>query len=324
MDKIRFFLDGELYDANVSQVTEHVVAIKMTAVVTKEIYTSGFDVLNEHNMKIMAVYEDYVTEYRKLEDGTIQLSNDGSIYVPPVPEPVDIEVSVNWDDNDNEDNIRPNYVMVTLYADGVKVSSKKLNDNNSWKHTFEQVAGGKEYVATFSEVDKYTIQGTFNVIYYHQPISQTRANKIRSIDDQASQAIYAGTDVELSTGVVEHYNFTEHVQTNIITAYNTAVALVQAGQPSMTVPFYDSNNICVLYLPADILTIYFAMGILITEYVTLAHQLQEQIEVMTDADAINAIEYKLSELDAEHLAKYNQMVKAAQDAVDILSQGMLS
>ena len=62
-----------------------------------------------------------------------------------------------WDDNNNQDGIRPEEVKVQLYADGQAVGPTiTLNEANQWKHTFSDLAkyaNGKEIAYTVKEVD---------------------------------------------------------------------------------------------------------------------------------------------------------------------------
>lgn len=56
---------------------------------------------------------------------------------PPLPETVAAAVSKVWDDNNNEDSVRPDEIKVTLYKDDVPTANiAVLNENNGWKHTF--------------------------------------------------------------------------------------------------------------------------------------------------------------------------------------------
>ena len=320
MDKIRFVKNGETYDAEVYVVSQNVVGLKLVTVVEKSVLVSGFDVINEHNGKVMASYKDYTTEYRKMSDLDEQLSNDGSIYVPPAPPaPIELEASATWDDGNNEDKIRPASVTVTLYNGGIKVSSKKLSETNAWKCVFEAPADG-DFTFDFSKVDGYTIEGEQNIVYYHMPLSQVKETKINYINKSCSERIYAGSDITLSNGEVLHFSFTDHVQSNITTAYNTVSALVQMGEENVPIPFYDANDVCAEYLPVDIFNIYFGMGVLITESVTLAHQLQDEIEKMTDPAEVEKVTYDIACLDAEHKAEYDRLVQSALDIIDILKR----
>lgn len=51
--------------------------------------TAGFEILTKPEVgKVFGDYQDYTTIYREMDDGSIILSNDGSVYVPPEePEP---------------------------------------------------------------------------------------------------------------------------------------------------------------------------------------------------------------------------------------------
>ena len=92
---------------------------------------------------------------------------------------------------------------------------------------------------------------------------------------------------------------------------------------NVPIPFYDADDICAEYLPVDIFNIYFAMGILITESVTLAHQLQDEIEKMSDVTEIDNVQYDLQYLDAEHKAEYDRLVQSALDVIEILKRKLV-
>ncbi len=76
-------------------------------------------------------------------------------------EKADVTVTKVWEDNNNQDGIRPEEIEVTLYANGEKVETVKLNESNDWSYTFEKLdvkANGKDIEYTVSEVsvDGYT------------------------------------------------------------------------------------------------------------------------------------------------------------------------
>jgi len=62
-----------------------------------------------------------------------------------------------WDDNDDQDGIRPTSIQVQLYADGIAVGDPvTLNEANSWSYEFEdlpEVNNGVEIVYEVKEVD---------------------------------------------------------------------------------------------------------------------------------------------------------------------------
>ena len=53
-----------------------------------------------------------------------------------VPQKMAVTVFKTWDDNSNEDNVRPDSVKVTLRRNGTRVGEVTLSEENDWTHTF--------------------------------------------------------------------------------------------------------------------------------------------------------------------------------------------
>lgn len=78
-----------------------------------------------------------------------------------IPETMQLEVSKEWNDNNNQDGMRPKEVIIQLYANEEVVESKTLNENNEWKiiiTNLPKYANAKEiqYTIKEQEIDKYT------------------------------------------------------------------------------------------------------------------------------------------------------------------------
>lgn len=72
------------------------------------------------------------------------------------PKGVDIAVSANWDDQDNQDGIRPEAVEAELYADNVSTNKKvRLTAENNWTASFGEMELKKD-----GQEIKYTLVGT--------------------------------------------------------------------------------------------------------------------------------------------------------------------
>ena len=56
-----------------------------------------------------------------------------------IPETTSVKVEKIWEDENNQDGIRPNEITVDLLKDGTEYDNIKLNNANSWKHTFENL-----------------------------------------------------------------------------------------------------------------------------------------------------------------------------------------
>ena len=57
------------------------------------------------------------------------------------PEIIDISVTKIWNDNNNQDGLRPTEITVQLYGNETEIDGKsiKLNESNNWKYTFENL-----------------------------------------------------------------------------------------------------------------------------------------------------------------------------------------
>ena len=110
---------------------------------------------------------EYTVEESGLPEGYTQATTgtakDGfTITNSYTPKGVDITVSVNWDDAENQDGIRPDSVEAELYADNVSTNKKvKLTADSDWKATFEKLAVNKNgkpisYTLSATKVDGYT------------------------------------------------------------------------------------------------------------------------------------------------------------------------
>lgn len=91
MEKIRFLNSNEesivVICKRILRVNDNVIKIIFNEPFTdKELFTHGFDIINENDDDINMsgdYYHSYTTIYNQLDEKTILLSNDGSIYVEP-------------------------------------------------------------------------------------------------------------------------------------------------------------------------------------------------------------------------------------------------
>ncbi|KRN89528.1 aggL protein [Ligilactobacillus ceti DSM 22408] len=97
-----------------------------------------------------------------------------------------------WDDNNNQDGIRPANITINLLANGKLVQTQVVNADNNWNYHFDDLdkfADQKEinYTITEDAVDKYTTENDptnkWNVINHYTP--QTRSVTVtKEWDDQ--------------------------------------------------------------------------------------------------------------------------------------------
>ena len=125
--------------------------------------------------KYAAGNEIIYTVSEELIDGYEASVNDYNITNTHETEKTEVSGIKSWDDNNNQDGIRPSKITVNLLTDGTKVDSKEVTADNNWKYSFTDLpkyVDGKEIVYTVTEdaVEGYesTVNGS-NILNTHIP-----------------------------------------------------------------------------------------------------------------------------------------------------------
>ena len=123
----------------------------------------------ENGKKITyTVTEDAVAGYTSTVDGYNVTNNH-------TPATVKVSGAKTWNDNNNQDGIRPSSITVNLLANGQQVASKKVSASDNWQYSFDNLAAyanGQKitYTVTEDAVAGYTstVDG-YNVTNNHTP-----------------------------------------------------------------------------------------------------------------------------------------------------------
>ena len=123
----------------------------------------------ENGKKISyTVTEDQVKDYSTTVDGYNVTNNH-------TPATVKVSGTKTWNDNNNQDGIRPSSITVNLLANGQQVASKKVSASDNWLYSFDNLAAyanGQKitYTVTEDAVAGYTstVDG-YNVTNNHTP-----------------------------------------------------------------------------------------------------------------------------------------------------------
>lgn len=107
------------------------------------------------------------------------------------PAVIDIPVTKIWNDQDNQDGLRPASIVVNLLANGEKVAQKELTNATDWKENFTglpKFKDGKEIVYTIQEekVAEYTTaidQTAYTITNTHAP-GKTSITVTKKWDDE--------------------------------------------------------------------------------------------------------------------------------------------
>ncbi len=105
---------------------------------------------------------------------------------------IDIPVTKTWDDDNDRDGVRPDQIVIHLFADGKEIDTATVtpDENGDWSYTFANLQkyrdGGVEIVYTVTEdaVDEYgtEIEG-YGITNTHEP--ETTEIEIRKVWDGA-------------------------------------------------------------------------------------------------------------------------------------------
>ena len=117
----------------------------------------------------------YKAEDAKYNDNVVTLTNTHEVYK------IDITGEKKWVDSNDKDGLRPDSIIVDLYANGVKVASKEVKASDNWKYTFTNLdknqngeeinytvdetvdsVTAKHYIKTYDDDNKFVIINTHN------------------------------------------------------------------------------------------------------------------------------------------------------------------
>jgi len=136
--------------------------------------------------------------------------------------------------------------------------------------------------------------------------------KVSEFGKQCTQNIYAGADVELSTGL-QHFSFTDQDQVNIKAGFDIAYST------GMSVPYHADKEYCTIFKASDMLKIYGAEQTLITNETSYCNMLNNYVRNLTDTESIKAIEYGMK-LPAELADKMENILAHSQTILVTLLQ----
>ena len=136
----------------------------------------------EHTFTDLPKYKDgeeigYKVTEEKIDKYETTISDDNVITNKHIPEEISIKGNKTWEDNDDQDGIRPDEMKVKLYANGKELKDKAqtVTKENNWKYEFSNLPkyeNGERIKYTVDEeaIDGYekTVEG-YNIINKHKP-----------------------------------------------------------------------------------------------------------------------------------------------------------
>ena len=152
-----------------------------------------------------------------------------------VPELVNVTVEKVWNDTDNQDGYRTDYVVVRLLANGTEINSTVLNASNNWTYTF-------------LDLDKYFNGTVINYTVSEDPVEHY--NTTISSDGNGNWTIFNDHITELINITVEKV-WTDNDNQDGIRPDNITVHLIKNETVIRTAVLNDANNWTYTFLDLD-------------------------------------------------------------------------
>lgn len=229
--------------------------------------TAGFYVLTkEKGGKVFGDYTAYTTIYRKMADGSVILSNDGSVWVEPVykirfaAENASLSGSLEQTPENYENVVIPEVIP---------------------EENYEFIGWNPE----IPEKGKITQDITFTAKTQYIPtLDEVKSTKKREISTACEQIIHSGVDVEID-GRIEHFSLETNDQLNLFGKQYQLASGVQQ------VEYHEDGCPCRYYPAADMLKIITAAMEWVSYHTTMCNSLNMWIAGAATKEEVSKIYY---------------------------------
>ena len=269
MGYVRFKGNPEVFQMHVKAIGDNMV--QLYPPIPNVDVTAGFEMLTkEVNGKVYGDYLKYRTVYKKEEDGSIILSNDGSVWVEPV-------IVVKFATNGNGELVGETEQTVKTYEELI-VPTVIPNEN------YEFVGWNPEIPKTGKVESNMTFTAQME---YVPTLEEVQSQKVSEMNDAQQTTIQNGMDIVLSDGHTEHFTLTDHDQTSLM-GLQTLVA-----QGVESIPWHTSDQAehCKYYSNADMAIITTKALQFVTYHVTYFRDLRIYIRALADKEKVKSINY---------------------------------
>lgn len=259
--------------------------------------TAGFELLtNDKGGKVFGDYTQYTTIYRQMDDGSVILSNDGSVWEPPV-------YTVNFSGN--------NCQIIGESKQTPKIFEDLILPELIPNENYEFLGWGPEIPAT-GDVDR-------NITFYAQmkyvpTIEEVKSAKKTEISAACEQIIHDGIDVVMPDGSVEHFSLLSNDQINLFGKQ----AQLAAGAAQLE--YHQDGHPCRYYTAEEMQMIIKAAMEHVSYHTTYCNSLNMWIVGAKSVEEVNTIYYGADipeEYQSEVLKDYlAQIVAEAEGAVN--------
>ncbi|WP_290123282.1 Cna B-type domain-containing protein [Lactococcus fujiensis] len=140
-----------------------------------------------------------------------------------IPATTSVSGTKTWDDNNNQDGMRPASITITLSANGKVVDSQEVTAANNWQYSFTNLAmnsGGNpiDYSVSESDVPNYTsAKDGYNFTNTHTPLTTSISGEKTWVDNDNQDGLRPST---ITVNLIANGDTANPVATTQATAAN--------------------------------------------------------------------------------------------------------
>lgn len=141
-----------------------------------------------------------------------------------------------------------------------------------------------------------------------ETLEEVKAAKFSELDNACQQTIYAGADVVLSSGEVQHFTLDEQDQSNLLGLTNQLIM----GATQISWHNDDKFSACQFYSAEDASRIINTLSVYKSYHITYCKDLRIYVNSLESASEVNVIEYgfALPESSKSDVLKYYEQIIA--------------
>lgn len=263
MNYVRFVGCKEVYLTGVKVLNKNLVQIYPPS---EEInLTAGFKVLTKGG-KVFGDYSSFTTIYREVGDGSVILSNDGSVYEPPVYKVTFVV---------HNGTIVGEAEQTPGSFDKLVVPDVEMNEN------YEFLGWNQEIPTEGNIEENYTF---YAITRYIPTLEEVKSQKKVEISTACESTIHAGIDVKIGENW-EHFSLQTNDQINLFGKQ------YQLANGATSVEYHQDGHPCKYYSAEDMMEIITAAMEWVSYHTTYCNALNMWIAGASSKDEVNAIYY---------------------------------
>lgn len=291
MQNVRFNGSDSVYQIRIEVMAKNLIKI-CNPPMPESVLKTGFKVLTNKG-KVFGNYTDFTTIYRIMDDGSVILSNDGSVYDPPV-----YKVTFST----GNATIIGDFVQMPEKFENLIVPDVVPDENYEFVGWIPEipVSGELTHDVTFSAQMQYI-----------PTLQEVKESTKAEISTACEQIIHRGVDVEIA-GEWEHFSLSTNDQLNLFGKQ----AQIAAGATQFE--YHQDGCPCKYYDLADMQKIINAAMSHVSYHTTYCNALNMWIAGAKTRDEVNDIFYGADvpeQYQSEVLKNYITIMMAEVEAV---------